>query len=619
MTARVTQQNHSSFSTNQPFIYDGLDIQVGMWFAEADSGKSLQIVSIDTFNTNSGQITCILEDIGRFEQFTASDGVTLTGEPGFIFTLNSEGLPILNTLTIYDSFIQPYVGFVEDLNSKFESRNITQNLINVYQPGHGFSINDQIYLRSDGLYAKAVANSYNSINIIGTVRELGIPGSTYFSYEPRGRVLYNLSLPGNPGDILYLSANYPGQLTTTRLATNAVPVLIKVDDATGIKLNQLGPLPPRSNFNSASAPTVNDDSTQGYSWGSLWIATGTNKPYILVNPTAGAANWQSIGAGAGSLGPTGPTGVTGPTGIVLTGPTGPSGGPIGPTGLAGTTGPTGIGSTGPTGYTGTAGPTGPTGPQAVGAYQRYEYLADHGQTIFEAYYTPPFVDVYINGNKLPDSEFVSNDGVTIILGAPCEYGDKLEIIAWEITSVSQLTGPTGPAGIIAAFYNTIHDRDLVIPHLGDVVYVYDDGSGHNAMYIAARVFPSVVWVPVGISPDGNNVGNANVGSSTLNNTFSANGSYNASAVLVGTMMPTKTLTRISVQVMTPFSDSSSTIQIGTDANHVAVMDDSLVDLSRAGLYIKNLVYNINNLTTIKAFVASGSSTQGSYRVLLEYI
>ena len=619
MTARVTQQNHSSFSTPQPFIYDGLDIQVGMWFAEADSGRSLQVVSIDTNNTNSGQISCILEDIGRFEQFTAPDGVTLTGEPGFLFQLNSDGLPVLNTLTIYDSFIHPYVGFVEDLNSKFSSRNIIQNLINVYQPGHGFLINDQIYIMGNGSYARAVANNASSINIIGTVRELGVPGSSYFSYEPRGRVLYNIALPGNPGDVLYLSTTSPGRLTATRPSTYAVPVLIKIDDTTGIKLNQLGPLPSKNNFDSVSAPTVNDDSTQGYTPGSLWVATGTNKPYICVSSTAGNALWQSIGAGIGSVGPTGPTGegATGPTGTA--GPTGPSGGPIGPTGPSGITGPTGLGRTGPTGYTGSAGVTGPTGPQAVGAYQRYEYIADHGQSIFEAYYTPPFVDVYINGNKLPDSEFVSNDGVTIILGAPCEYGDRLEIIAWEITGVSQLTGPTGPAGIIAAFYNNLHDRDLSIPHLGDVVYVYDDGSGHNAMYIAAQTFPSIIWVPVGISPDGNNVGNSSVGSTTLATSFSATGSYTASSLLIGTMAPTKTLTKVTVQVITPFSDTASSLQIGTDTNHVALMDDSLIDLLRSGIYIKNLGYNVANLTTIKAFVAAGSSTQGSYRVLLEYI
>lgn len=620
MTARVTQQNHSSFSTAQHFIYDGLDIKVGMWFAEADSGKSLQIVAIDTLNTNAGQISCTLEDIGRFEQFTAADGVTLGGEPGFIFALNSDGLPELNTLTIYDSFIHPYVGFVEDISSKFGVRNITQNLINVYQPSHGFNLNDQIYLMSNGYYAKTNISNYSSLVSIGTVRELGVPGSDYFSYEPRGRVVYDLSLPGNPGDVIYLSGT-AGQLTNIRPINNAVAQFIKLDDTTGIKLNQIGATAARNNYGSVSAPNSLADSTQGYGYGSFWIVSGTNIPYICVDPTPGNAIWQSIGSGVGFVGPTGPTGIgaTGPTGVSVTGPTGPSGGPIGPTGPtgAGATGPRG--QTGPTGFTGVGGPTGPTGPQAVGAYQRYEYVADDDQTLFNAYYTPEFVDVYINGIRLPDNEFVSNDGSTIILGAPCVFGDKVEIIAWEITSISQLTGPTGPGGLVTHFFDTIHDRDLYVPNAGDAAFVKNDGAGHNSLYIAAQVFPSVVWIPVGLNTNGQNIGNATVGSTTLNNTFTAIGTYSSGTLLVATMAPTKTLTRISVQVTTPFDDATAALQIGTDANHIALMEDSLVDLTRTGIYFKHLGYSINYVTSIKAFVAPGSSTQGSYTVLLEHV
>lgn len=45
---------------------------------------------------------------------------------------------------------------------------------------------------------------------------------------------------------------------------------------------------------SASDPTVNDDSLQGYAPGQVWINTSTKKAYILIDATAGAAVWNRI-------------------------------------------------------------------------------------------------------------------------------------------------------------------------------------------------------------------------------------------------------------------------------------------------------------------------------------
>lgn len=53
---------------------------------------------------------------------------------------------------------------------------------------------------------------------------------------------------------------------------------------------------PRSNLTATTAPTVSDDSSQGYSIGSLWINTTTDIDYTLVDATVGAAVW-SVGGG----------------------------------------------------------------------------------------------------------------------------------------------------------------------------------------------------------------------------------------------------------------------------------------------------------------------------------
>ena len=43
-----------------------------------------------------------------------------------------------------------------------------------------------------------------------------------------------------------------------------------------------------------SAPTVNDDASKGFAFGSSWFNTSSGKLYILANSTEGAANWLSV-------------------------------------------------------------------------------------------------------------------------------------------------------------------------------------------------------------------------------------------------------------------------------------------------------------------------------------
>jgi hypothetical protein len=418
LTGTVTQQDHSSFSTDSLYHYDAADIKVGMWFAEAQTGKCLQIVSIDHGASNPGLIVCTVEDTGRYEQFSSTDGVTLTGEPGFIFAIGEDGFPMFHTLTIYNSFIHPYPGFLEDINSKFKFRNITQDLLNIYQPDHGFYVGDQIYLDSTGTYHKAQANAASSSIVVGTVKELGIPGRNYFSFEPKGRVLHEMpTLPGLPGQLLYLSQTNPGELTDQLPDYLAVPLAIKIDDTTAIKLDGSRDSPV-SNFEQTAAPGLFDDEVEGYSSGSLWIDRTHSKAYICISAVAGQAVWQLLGASSANAsltGPTGPAGLTGPSGGI---------------------GPTGPGST----------VTGPTGPRAIGAYERYDFVATQNQTIFEAPYTPPSVDVYVNGLLLNSSEYTADDSLNVILGAPCIEGDQVTIVSWQISDVSRITGPTGYTG-----------------------------------------------------------------------------------------------------------------------------------------------------------------------------
>lgn len=52
----------------------------------------------------------------------------------------------------------------------------------------------------------------------------------------------------------------------------------------------------KNNIGSANDPTVNDDTNDGYSVGSLWInsTASPNRTYYCMNPAAGAAIWYEL-------------------------------------------------------------------------------------------------------------------------------------------------------------------------------------------------------------------------------------------------------------------------------------------------------------------------------------
>ena len=106
-----------------------------------------------------------------------------------------------------------------------------------------------------------------------------------------------------------------------------------------------------------------------------------------------------------------------------------------------------VGPEGPTGAIGPQGDVGPTGPAASGVYNKFEFIATANQSTFVATYVPGFVDVYQNGAKLLPSEYTATSGTSIVLAVGANEGESIEVIAWEIASVSNLTGPQGPTGV----------------------------------------------------------------------------------------------------------------------------------------------------------------------------
>jgi len=71
------------------------------------------------------------------------------------------------------------------------------------------------------------------------------------------------------------------------------------------------------------------------------------------------------------------------------------------------------------------------------------FTAGVAQTSFTVSYNVGFVDVYINGVRLTDSEFTGTSGTSIILNESCFGGETVDILAYNTTS----TGSGGGGGI----------------------------------------------------------------------------------------------------------------------------------------------------------------------------
>lgn len=61
------------------------------------------------------------------------------------------------------------------------------------------------------------------------------------------------------------------------------------------KLNATGLL--KNNLSASAAPTVGDDTGDGYEVGSLWIDTTNDQAYVALDVSSGAAVWQNLGSG----------------------------------------------------------------------------------------------------------------------------------------------------------------------------------------------------------------------------------------------------------------------------------------------------------------------------------
>lgn len=228
-TINIQDQSHNNHTSMTPYVYNGSDVVVGDWYATSVFGRAMYIREI-LDQSNPNKITVVLEDYERYNLFTDPEqgGYGLVpSDPGVIFRLGNDGLPILGPI------VQDYMGskFVEDLMARFMARNGVDEYVLVNQEFHGFFPGDVIYADFETDIGYKKADRANLQKAIGIVTEINVPGLNYFSYRPMGRLINNVNPPlwGSHGDVFYMNPDEPGTLTNERPTGIAIPVYLQLD------------------------------------------------------------------------------------------------------------------------------------------------------------------------------------------------------------------------------------------------------------------------------------------------------------------------------------------------------------------------------------------------------
>jgi len=214
----ISQQSHGDPNTTTAYIYNGLDIQVGDYFATTNNGRILKIITIES--QTASNVQAIVEDDELLNILQSGDGLIPDSEAIVFQAIGGEPLlyPLPSILPAHFNR-----GFAEEIVSRFRWRG-KHNTITVNQAGHNFVQDRSVWLNSAGVYN----NSGDGVEV-GTIIEVGMPSASYFRYKPVGNIINrDLDPTATVGQVLYTRTDIPGGFyTTTQPTASTQPVYIK--------------------------------------------------------------------------------------------------------------------------------------------------------------------------------------------------------------------------------------------------------------------------------------------------------------------------------------------------------------------------------------------------------
>ena len=608
VTMTVTAQNHGSHLTRKDFQYNGLDVQVGDWIAEATTGICCRIISISSKTATS--VTAVVEDWLRYNTFrsTSGNGIFSTG-PSVIFQLNENGHPMIDPVPASITSAT----FYQNINSRFQYLNPQMHYV-LDQTSHGFSVGDVISITSSGF---AKTTSASASKTVGTITNPG-PGPNQFMMRPNTRIIdFNPAIPGSVGDFIYTDNSTAGGLTTN--STSGKVQFLKIADAiassvTGTQVNPTvtandvleinetavtltsttltqtiadingGTSTHGVTASSSPSPSTATTAVESLAYGLVGIYPGgvitiNGTSVTFSTTTAGQAAYGiAVGIGADIIADVNAANVTNITAsasgsdVVLSNSTG---------GTITIVNVTNDGNGSPV-----AGASSGTGwalstSASSGAYIKLT-RADGGEILLDETTGTPLssLGVYsVHNGRHPLA-------VTVEQGIVAGGGGGGTTVVADITARNALSATTG-----------------------DTVYVIDSGNGEYAFF----VYNGSAW---NLLADEDS---ANTDANTIDGTVAQSGGTGTTAI--GTVSDGSRITLVSIEVTQAFDNIDATLTVGDSGDTDRLVTNDEIDLTSIGTYAIQPAYQYTTGSdaTINAYLNIGSATTGSAKILVSYM
>ena len=204
----IVAQSHSDASTREPLLYNGLDIEGGMFIADDGGQTILRINSISS--KYEGGITCLCEDVDM-ESYRLNGINTIASNAGVvIFGLNIEGEPII-VGTPFQS------GAVDKIQSRFSLNEKDDRVKFTHLVAPTVNKGDVVTIDSNGDLVKFGTVGASEIKVGIVVDKIRNGKDVYV--KPFNDIIRNYSDPeilnGTASDVYYTDESVAGSITTT--------------------------------------------------------------------------------------------------------------------------------------------------------------------------------------------------------------------------------------------------------------------------------------------------------------------------------------------------------------------------------------------------------------------
>lgn len=204
----ISTQTHADASTREPLLYNGLDIEAGMFISDDSGGTILKINSISA-KSETG-LTCVCEDVDMVSfRLNNANSFAVNGTV-VIFDLNPEGEPII----VGTPFLS---GALDKVQSRFNLNERDDRVKFTHSSAPSVDVGDIVTVNTSGNLVKFGAAGGSNIKV-GVVLEKLRNGKDVF-VKPFNDIIREYgdpeSLTGNPAGIYYTDQSNAGEITTT--------------------------------------------------------------------------------------------------------------------------------------------------------------------------------------------------------------------------------------------------------------------------------------------------------------------------------------------------------------------------------------------------------------------